>query len=145
MYALEKARAIQLPMPFEIPAISDELIEKLSQTMKPVVEVDDHLFYIEPVDPRRTAFTWSPTVTNHADDLEFVAVIPTLHKCGSGVFFKPSIAEVLAQIPAGYIDQIVAFRTTITEEQVPDWTDAERQAFNWSYHLGSTTLYKRAS
>ncbi len=144
MSTIEQPKTFLAPIPLEIPPISDELIKQLSERIKPLVEHEGVLFYIEEVDPRDIAFTYSPTRTNQANSLEPVVSMPTLHVYGAPAFFKPSVAEVLAQIPAGYTDQVVAFQTAPNQESIDYWPQADSTALSWGFHLATTTLYKPA-
>ncbi len=126
---------------FSIPEISDEQVAELGRTIYPVVERDGKLYRIEPVDPRKVAFTWLPTITDEAPRLEQVAVVSTLHEYAASVFFKPSIAEVLAQIPPEYLGRIVAFKTNCNPDNINEWPDEERIAMSQGFHTAKTTLY----
>ena len=100
----------------KIPEISNKRLEELCKRIKPVVDNsrrhdDPELWYIRKVDPRHVAFTWSPKPTKKAEGLKKYKEIMTLHSYGAPVYFKPSIAEVLAQIPKNDLDKIVAFET----------------------------------
>ena len=136
-----KPAIFMMPVPFSIPAISDELLAELCKKIVPVTEVDGQLFYVEDVDPRTIAFTWDPKVKSPAIELNELVTLRTLHSYGAPSLFKPSIAEVLAQIPAAYLDVIVAFKTKPNETNVNYWPEADKLALNWGYHLGYTTLY----
>jgi hypothetical protein len=57
--------------------------------------------------------------------------------------FKPSIAEVLAQIPEEHLEQVLAFEIVDSPNNVDD-LNAEREALNAGYHIATTRLYKRA-
>ena len=94
--------------------ISDERLAELQRRIRPVVGVDENLHYIQDVDPREIAFTWSPRATKRARGLVKLTTIETIHGYGAPVYFKPSIAEVLAQIPQELIEQTLVFRTEHT-------------------------------
>lgn len=110
-----------------IPEISDEKLESLMEKIKPVIRYsrritgafklvkhsEGDLYFIEPVDPREIAFTWEPKPTKFARNVnpEPYKSIGTYHNYGAPVLFKPSIAEVLAQIPEEDIKRCVAFET----------------------------------
>lgn len=119
-----------------VPKISDERLAKLSPRIKPVVEKDGKLFYIKDVNPRTTAFTWDPTPTVEAEDLVRLTTIPTRHTFGAPAFFKPSIAEVLAQIPLEYLDDVVAFETLSDNLLARDIRNG--------WHITTTILYQEA-
>ncbi|OVE74468.1 hypothetical protein BVX95_02370 [archaeon D22] len=130
-----------------IPKISDKKMNELYSRVKPVVrcaevryagqvnyELHDKgdLYFIEEVDPREVAFTWDPKPKERADGLIELAQINTLHTYGYHGFFKPSVAEVLSQIPQEYLSDVVAFET-------------EYAGFSGSYHAGQTKLYRSSN
>lgn len=57
--------------------------------------------------------------------------------------FKPSIAEVLAQIPEELIEQTVAFETIGPADA--DALNKERDALNAGFHVATTRLYGRSA
>lgn len=89
--------------------IDDIVLAERLKRFTPLILTGGRLWRIEDVDPRRTAFTWNPKPTTEVEAREIVAT-PTFHSCGYAAFFKPSISEVLAQMPdepsvnAFYID-----------------------------------------
>jgi len=132
-----------------IPKISDKKLEELCKRIKPVVryvrmwfggkseyESDDRgdLYYIKDVDPRGVAFTWDPKKKKKAKGLEKICDIETFHTYGYYGFFKPSIAEVISQIPEEYLDEVAAFETS---------TDCSMDYVNDGYHATMTTLYRK--
>ena len=168
MLSLEKTREDYRDGWSIIPPISDEMLEKLYEKIKPVVRYsmkpevgvskeipdgdpqyfvfikEDHsgdlLYYIEDVEPRKTAFIWSPKPVRLAENLEYLDIIETYHTLGAPAFFKPSIAEVLSQIPTRYIDIVVAFET------IADGLTADNvvEVRSKSYHKTTTKLYGKA-
>ena len=83
----------------DIVKISDELLAERLKRWTPLVHNEDGKFYtIASVDPRNIAFTWEPIITGEVS-VNVVAEKTTYHTCGYHGFFKPSISEVLAQIP----------------------------------------------
>lgn len=111
--------------------ITDERLAELQKKMRPVIRKDDVLFYIEEVDPRKIAFTWEPVPTKEATGLVALTTLETIHSYGAPVFFKPSIAEVLAQVPEEFVDQAVAFETNHVY-----FTEGS------GFHTATTTLYR---
>jgi len=133
----------------ELPEISDGRLEELIKEIKPVVRYsrritsredklvqDDKgdLYFIEDVDPRKIAFTWDPKPARMAEEVNPnpYKTIKTIHSYGAPVLFKPSIAEVLAQIPEDDIGRCVAFETDHL-----GFTEGS------SYHLAQTRLYEK--
>jgi hypothetical protein len=124
-----------------VPEISDKKIEFLLKKMKPVgknTANDSCLCYMKECDPRNQAFTWSPEYSEKAEGLIELTSIKTHHYCGYYGFFKPSIAEVLAQIPDEYIDKVVAFETITGEHDGEDEVKILRDGRG---HLATTVLY----
>jgi hypothetical protein len=129
----------------EIPEISDEELNERYETIKPVLRFaevtfggrtthethnDGDLYYIQDVDPRRTAFNLDPKPTEKAHGLTELDRVKTYHTSG-GFFHKPSVAEVLAQIPVCCIEDVVAFET------VDPYVDR-----TMDYSVATTILYR---
>jgi hypothetical protein len=109
----------------------------------PVIPKGGKLFHIKPVDLHKTAFTWDPKLREEADGLRVLTTIRTLHGYGYHGFFKPSIAEVLVQIPDDLIADVVAFSTD-GPNSADDFND-DLLALDAGYHVATTTLYGRAT
>lgn len=129
-----------------IPEISNERLAQLHARIKPVVRGarttkgavrhdGGHLYYIKDVDFRGVAFTWDPTLTEPAEGLRDLARIETTHTCGYYGFFKPSIAEVLAQIPVEFLDRCVAYECGVGDIEIVGGGRA---------HRVTTVLYEHA-
>jgi len=129
-------------MTIEIPKLTDRRIEQMLSQMQPVIgfvelgsgEMERNsggqLYHIEEVNPRNIAYTWSPKVTTRAEGLELLRDITTYHTWAYYGFFKPTIGEVLAQIPEDCIDQVVAFQTLSDDVDIVG-----------DYHRAITRLY----
>ncbi|HEY4506152.1 MAG TPA: hypothetical protein VJJ24_01765 [Candidatus Paceibacterota bacterium] len=132
-----------------IPPITDEHLRELAGRIKPVIQFKHRGFrrkgrrYVKPVDLRGVAYTWDPKPARPARDLEPIVDITTYHSYGAPVFFKPSIAEVLAQIPAEYLDAVVAFEIVESPEHRDDLYRDGGEALNAGYHVATTRLYRR--
>ncbi len=128
----------------EITKITDERLAELAARIKPVVRNRNNaLAYIKPCGLRDEAFTWEPKITHKAANLVKHATIRTLHTYGYYGFFKPSIAEVLAQIPEDLIEQTVAFETF--GPAAADALNKESAALNAGFHVATTNLYGRSA
>lgn len=136
-----------------IPEVSKALIQERAYRIKPVVRfrrrggewvhsVEGKLHYIEPVDLFHTSFIWDPKPTTRASGLAPLGVTRTYHTYGYHGIFKPSIAEVLAQIPPEFLDRVVAFEI-IDQPQTTDDLNRERVALDAGYHVATTRLYHR--
>ncbi len=99
-------------------------------------------YYIKPVDPFNIAYAWDPKPSDKATGLKHLCDIRTYHTYGYYGSFKPSIAEVLAQIPAEHLDIVVAFEIVDSPKDVND-LNREREAMDAGYHVATTRLYVR--
>ena len=94
-----------------LPPIADDVLEERMARVTPLINRGGKLHSFAAVDPRNTAFNWDPKGLVEVTDYAEHSRSRTHHKCGYHAFFKPSIAEVLAQLPddpeiAGfYIDE----------------------------------------
>lgn len=124
-----------------IPEISDDELFTLCTRIRTVVDFPKKgKFFIKPVDPRNASFMWSPKPDKRAKDLKPLRVIRTYHTWSYYGFFKPSIAEVIAQIPKELLDQVVAFEI-IKYPKTADDLNEESEALNAGYHVATTRLY----
>lgn len=87
-----------------IPQISDKELEVLLSKYSALIRREGKFYRIKNPDPRRTAYTWDPTLLEEVQ-FEPMHRHDTVFPCGYHGFFKPSLAEVLCQRP----DQIVIF------------------------------------
>jgi len=88
----------------EIPYISEEELQRLHTKYTPLIPQADttlnfSLYRLETPDLRRTAYTWSPKLFGPPVEFQEVFRSQAAFPCGYAGFFKPSIAEVLCQIP----------------------------------------------
>jgi hypothetical protein len=122
--------------------ISDEEIAEMLTYIKPLVcfkgDSGEQAFIALPDNLRNTAFRWDPVITEKADMSRFhvLAEIETYHTCGYHMFFKPTIPEVLAQIPKDLVLQVAAFQVLIDDVEII--TDG------FYGHKAKTILYRAA-
>lgn len=129
----------------EVPPISDELLSERLKRFTVLVQKDGELFRRTPCDPRNIAFTWEKPTEGGPVQFKEVTRTRTKHTCGYHAFFKPSLAEVLAQMPDDVGDANAFFIITDTfATGDKDETDADDiQLFkDGSGHL-ATTVYGR--
>ncbi len=121
-----------------IPEVSKEEIRKRYKRIRPVVQTKNEKRYMRKVDLFATSFLWNPKPVAKAKGLEQLQDIETYHSYGAPAFFKPTIAEVLAQIPDDLLKQnIVAFEVVSLQSM----DEKGREALNAGYHLASVRLY----
>lgn len=133
-----------------IQKVSKERIRELAERIVPVVrfaEGEKGLFRshqgfpytIEPVDLWEMAYTWDPKAAAKVEkELVTLRDITTYHGYGHYALFKPSVAEVLAQIPEDLIDQVTHFEIVWSPDTA---ADLHGEAFNAGYHEAKTRLY----
>ena len=127
-----------------IPEISDEKLKKLARKIKPIVRDEKNVLrYIKSVDLRNIAYTWSPVFTKKAPEFSVITDTTTYHTWGYYGFFKPSIAEVIAQIPPRYLDRVCAFEIIKSPENISE-VFGEQEALNAGYHVAITRLYEKS-
>lgn len=125
---------------WHVPSISDDRLKVLRTQMQPVVRNSaGELRYIAPVDARRVSFIWDPKFKGLARGLEEIGRITTYHGCAYYGFFKPSIAEVVAQIPPEHLPRTVAFETKIAAHD--NWREVTSP--EGDCHRATTILYGR--
>ena len=123
-----------------IPEITNDRITKLLKQMQPIIEKDQKFFSIKKVDPRKTAFTWDPKRKKEIKNIEPIRTVETYHTWAFYGFFKPTIAEVLAQLPADIEKEIVAFKTEMKPHN--NWRETLAGPMQ-EYHIGHTTFYRK--
>jgi hypothetical protein len=126
-----------------IPNITNERLNELAARIKPVIEFDGVKHHIEKCDLRGESYVWSPVQAEAALALVEIVDIRTYHTFGYKGFFKPSIAEVIAQIPEDLIDQVTEFEIVAGPTTVDDLNE-ESVALNKGFHVATTRLYARA-
>jgi hypothetical protein len=126
----------------KIPPIKEGRLNELAARIKPVVAFKGVKHYIQPCHLRNEAYTWDAQKAAKAPPLVELVDIRTYHTYGFHGFFKPSIAEVIAQIPADIIDQVTEFEIVDAPKSAEDLNE-ERIALNKGFHVATTRLYAR--
>lgn len=101
-----------LPRADRVPEIGEVELSHLASAIRPLVEKDGLPWEIEPVTGealRRRAYTWAPAFVAPAGEMVEVARLETIHTYGAPSLFKPSVAEVIAQIPESLRPRVEAF------------------------------------
>lgn len=124
-----------MPHTAEIPKLTREELIARALKIKPVIW-ENNLQFIKPVDLERVAFTWDPKPVKKAKGLTELFRQTTYHHCNYYGFFKPSIAEVLAQIPEDKIKGIVAFSTDLVSTNIDQCVTDD-----YNYHIATTVFY----
>lgn len=117
-------------------------VSRLVGRIRPIVEVDGNKMYIEQPCVYTQAFLWEPKLSAIAEDMEPIADVKTYHTFGFYGFFKPTIAEVLIQIPECHEKETIAFEIVKSPGTADDLNE-EIEALNQGYHVATTRLYRR--
>jgi hypothetical protein len=135
-----------------IPVISDERLLELYKHIKPIRKnIMGQLCWLREFDLkelREKGFLWDnddirTAVVDCGIDLRPVTTFRCLHKYDSPAVFRPKVAEVLAQIDALNLDEIIAFEV-IDEPKVVYEINGDyaiKQAFREGYHTSVVQLY----
>lgn len=87
----------------------------------------------------KRSYAWSPKPLCKAPKMTKLTEISTLHTCSFPLFFKPSEAEVLAQIPEDLIDKVNAYEIYVTDINAANITTDDGQ-----HHIAQVRLFKLA-
>ena len=132
-----------------IPDISDEELLRRYQKIKPIVEVGGVKYFLREFSKNELKNQSyinevEKDIVKKVNMRLFVPCIgqdfECIHKYGHPMFFKPSIAEVLAQIPDGQVDFVDAFEI-IEFPQVDNELIRNKIVFDNGYHISMVRLY----
>lgn len=133
-----------MPEPeIKIPEIPRAVWQDLVKRVQPVVRKGKKKFFIKPCDPVNMAYTWDPVLTTEVTGLFPLASFECLHKYGYYGLFKPSVGEVLRQIPAEHRAAAVAFEIVEQPETAEDFKK-HKAAFDAGFHVSKVMLYSSA-
>ncbi len=124
-----------------IPRVPKSHIVELSSRIRPVITFgrNEH-WYVVPVDTFTQSFLWDPEKESRAQGLKVLCDIKTYHTFGYYCLFRPTVAEVIAQIPRAYIKDTVAFEIVGRPMTATD-LNKDVAALNAGYHGATTRLY----
>lgn len=127
----------------EIPDKGKDFVQKWAKKIKPLIMKENGKLYhfTNRADHFDESFSWDAKPRREATGLEEVCIIPTLHNYGYYGFFKPSVDEVLNQIPEHMLDEVEYFH--VQGPQDANDLNAQRIHLNEGFHLAQTTFYRR--
>ena len=126
-----------------IPKVSKEVLTERAKKVRAVVEFGRKKHFIQEQNIFTTAYTWEPKKAGKANGLVPLQDVKTYHTWTYYGFFKPTIAECLAQIPDEIFDQVVAFEIIRGPESADDFNE-DKEAFNAGHHVAVTRYYGKA-
>lgn len=136
----------QIKMP--IPTIDDKRLLDLYKRLKPIVTIEELKYLLREFsleELRNTSYIWNivndKRETVDASKLETIQEFPCLHTYGYYGFFKPSIAEVLSQVPEKTIEEANYFEIVSSPKTRED-VFRYSEIVNNGYHLSKVRSYK---
>lgn len=132
---------------FEIPKMSNEEIAKWYANIKPIVTnqgTPTFLRELTNIELEHTAYIWLDEPSDYADIVDFsklsvLADVKMLHTWGYYGLFKPSVGEVIRQIPKEYLEKVTAFEILHGAISMTSIYNAE---FNAGFHVSIVRLYQ---
>lgn len=134
-----------------IPEISNEELLARYSRIKPIVEVGGVKYFLREFTEKELtgrAYTWEAeegkTEPVDMDDFIFTEErdFECIHAYGYHGFFKPSIAEVLAQIPEREVPVVDAFEIIEEPKTASDFSK-NKIVFDNGFHMSKVRLYTR--
>ena len=124
-----------------IPEITDEELLNLYKAVKPIVTLNDIKFSLKKYnleELRKYSYLWHSKEDSReiisSKRIETIDEFDCLHRFGYYCLFKPTIAEVLSQIPNSQTDKINAFEI-LSLYNIDD-------SVNKGYHKSKVRTYK---
>jgi hypothetical protein len=122
--------------------LNPDRINALADRIRPVVDIAPHgLSYIKRMDPFFRDYLGNAKFLKKAKNLTPIGDITTYHPFSSKMFFDPTIAEVLAQIPEEYLQKGVYAFQIIKQPRNSDDLNNNLVATNEHLHVATTRLY----
>lgn len=135
---------------FQIPEMSTEEIAKWYTTIKPIVRENGIPYYCRKLSIREltcTAYTYDKEYTDYDECVDYnklsvIADIKMLHTYNYYGFFKPTVGEVIRQIPKGMLKEVVAFEMLAGPIGI---NSIYRKELNAGFHVSVVRLYRSAN
>lgn len=129
---------------FEIPKMSNEEIARWYDTIKPIVAHDTYLRKLTTDELTKVSYTWLNEPTDYADKVDFTKLSvledrKMLHGYGYYGYFKPSVWEVIRQIPRDYLEKVVAFEIICGAIGM---NNTFKDELNAGFHVSIVRLYQ---
>ena len=143
---IKEEKEILLPKKLTIPEIDDERLRELYRFLRPIVTIDEIKYLLKEYtleQLRNQSFIWNRNEDKREvvdqNKLETVEDFICLNKWGHYSMFKPTIAEVLSQVPVRTIREADAFEI-IGEPETSK--DLYKEAMEQGFHLSKVRSYK---
>lgn len=121
---------------------AEEKVKEWSGKMKPLLLRDGKLMRCKcDCDDWKESFSWAAKATKEVTDVEEVGRVWTLHTWAYYGFFKPTIAEVLSQVPEELLEEADFFLLRGPDHAAD--LNATWKYVNDGYHVAQCILYKK--
>ena len=141
-------KGIVLPEKLVIPEIDDKRLEELYKMLKPIVTIEKMKYLLKEFtleQLRNQSYIWNSDEDKRdivdSSKLEPVEDFLCLHTYGYYGFFKPSIAEVLSQVPEKTISEANTFEI-IESPKTREDIFRYPEVVNNGFHLSKVRSYK---
>lgn len=136
---------------FSIPEMTKEDIAKWYEKIKPIVCHNGDLMYMREFSPDELihkSYTWFNKPEDFGDkvDLSTLSIftdVKMLHKFSFHGYFKPSVGEIIRQIPEEFRSLVDAFEIIYSPNGQPDF-EIFNDEFNQNYHVSVVRLYQKS-
>lgn len=134
-----------------IPEISREELLARYERIKPIVKIEEKKYFLRKFNEEElTGISYLyKKEENKGELVDITKYSPMpqydfecIHKYGHPILFKPSIAEVLAQIPNLVLEDVCAFEI-IEEPETEDDLCKNKNAFANGFHTSKIRLYRK--
>lgn len=130
---------------FEIPKMSNVEIAHWYNTIKPIVKHYRYLRKLSTEELTNTAYTWLNEPIDYSDEVDYTKLSvledrKMLHGYGYYGYFKPSVGEVIRQIPKNYLEKVVAFEIICGAIGMNSTFNDE---LNAGFHVSIVRLYQK--
>lgn len=129
---------------FEIPEMSNEDITHWYKSIKPIVNHGVYLRKLSSEESTNVAYTWLTKSKDYADPVDYSKLlvledVKMLHEFGMIALFKPSVGEVIRQIPKEHLEKVVTFEIIYGAiGMTSTFKDESKQGF----HVSIVRLYQ---
>lgn len=140
MEAVRREAGLPPRKTYRIVKTTPEELQRRAARIKPVMMLDGALHFLQPCHLENVAYTWDAKKADLAPGFRTLGEFTCLHTYGYYGFFKPSIAEVLWQMPEHFLTEAVAFEITNQPHNATDLNE-EREATNAGFHVSTVRVY----
>ena len=136
--------------PVKLNLLDEQVIEKLYERIRPIVLLHGNPFFMRQLTPHElseVSYLWLNDISDYdtevnLTDYSVLADVKMLHSYGFYGFFKPSVAEVISQIPEEYLSETVAFQIIYSPDTCDD-LNLFKKELDAHYHVSIVRLYKK--